>query len=306
MPEPPSRQWLVHPRFWPGWFGLALLRALSALPLPVLAFLGRGLGSLLYVFPSSRRRAVHRNIERCFPAFDRRARGRLVHAHFRAFGQGVFDVGIAWWASSARLERLIRFRGREHYDRALAAKRNIILLVPHFVAMEIGGMRLTMERPVAVMFRHPKDALLRRVMERVRPRFHARLIAHDAALTALVRQICSGVPFYYLPDQNAPRRKAVFAPFFGVPAATYAVLPRLARVTNAVVIPCATRQLPYGRGYEIIFHPPLADFPSADTTTDVTRINAAIEQLVRGIPEQYFWVHRRFRTRPKGEPDFYA
>ena len=292
-------------RYAPTWIGLGLLRLLGMLPLPALAALGRGLGLLLYALHAGRRHVVRVNVTRCFPGVTPRAQERMVRGHFKAFGQALADMGVAWWASRARLKRLVRFKGREHYDRALSAGRPVILLAPHFVGLEIGGIRLSMERPMVTMFRHPANELLRGVMQRVRARFGLRLVEHNRPLTALVRQVKAGVPLYYLPDQDAGRRSGIFAPFFGIPTATFPVLGRLARLADAVVIPCVTRQLPRGRGYEIAFAAPLADFPSGDAKLDTERMNRAIEQAVREIPEQYFWVHKRFKTRPRGEAPFY-
>ena len=292
-------------RHWPTSIGLALLRLLGLLPLPVLARVGRGLGLLLYALHAERRHVVHTNIARCFPDLPQRAQRRLVRSHFKAFGQALADIAVAWWASAARLRRLVRFRGREHYDRALGAGRPVILLAPHFVGLEIGGIRLSMERPMVTMFRHPDNELLRDVIGRARARFGLRLIEHNRPLTTLVRQVKAGAPLYYLPDQDAGRRNAVFAPFFGIPTATFAVLGRLAKLADAVVVPCVTRQLPRGRGYEICFGAPLTDFPSGDAQADTERMNQVIEQAVRETPEQYFWVHKRFKTRPAGEVPFY-
>ncbi len=284
---------------------MGLLRGLGLLPLPVLAALGRGLGLALYALHAGRRRVVRVNIELCFPDLSRRARARLVRAHFKAFGQALVDMAVAWWASAARLHRLVRFRGREHYDRALGAGRRVILLAPHFVGLEVGGIRLSMERPMVAMFRHPANEVLRGVMQHARARFGLRLVEYKRPLTTLVRQVKSGAPLYYLPDQDAGRRNGIFVSFFGIPTATYPVLGRLAELADAVVIPCVTRQLPRGRGYEISFSPPLPNFPSGDAQADTERMNRAIEQLVREIPEQYFWVHKRFKTRPRGQARFY-
>jgi KDO2-lipid IV(A) lauroyltransferase len=296
---------LLHPRYWPTWFGLALMRLLSWMPLPLLALLGNGLGLLLYALHAQRRHIVRVNLALCFPDMSPRQRARLARRHFRGFGQAVMDIGIAWWGSAARLRRLVRLRGHEHYEQALREKRNIILLVPHFLGLEFGGFRLSIDRPMVTIFRHLANELLNRVMMRARTRFQMRLVEHIKPLTTLVRQVKTGTPLYYLPDQDAGPRQSVFAPFFGIPAATFVVLPRLARMTDAVVVPCFTRQLSWGRGYEIIFRPPLEDFPTGDAVADTTRMNREIEECVRAAPAQYFWLHKRFKTRPEGEPDFY-
>lgn len=296
----------IHPRHWLTWVGLGFMRAMSWLPLPVIAVFGGALGMLLYALHAPRRHVVRVNIQRCFPELPPRVQARLVHRHFRAFGQTVLDIGIAWWASKSRLKRITRFRGYAHFDQALRVKRNIVLLAPHFLGLDIGGIRTSMERPVVSVFRHPDNALVARMMHRARARFGARLVEHNKSFTALVKQTKKGVPLYYLPDQDAGHRNSVFAPFFGIPAATFAVLPRIAKMTDAVVIPCITRQLAWGRGYEIEFRPPLKNFPSGDALADATRMNQEIQIAVRESPEQYFWLHKRFKTRPKGEPDFYS
>ena len=296
----------LHPRWWPTWIGLGFMRAVSWLPLPLIAAFGAALGMLLYMLHAGRRHIVNVNVRRCFPELSAPEQARIARQHFRAFGQTLLDIGISWWASEARIRRLTRFRGREHYDQTLRENKNIILLAPHFLGLEVGGIRLSIERPMVTVFRHPVNELLSVVMERARSRFQLNLIEHIKPLTALVRQTKKGVPLYYLPDQDAGPRQSVFAPFFGIPAATFVVLPRLAEMTDAVVIPCITRQRSWGRGYEINFRPPLNNFPSGDPVADTTRMNKEIEEAVREMPEQYFWLHKRFKTRPKGEKNFYS
>lgn len=287
------------------WIGLGLLRVLSWLPLPLIAAFGGALGTALYLLHAPRRRIVQVNIERCFPTLSPRARRRIVRRHFRAFGQSLVDVPIAWWGRERRLRRLVRLRDRRYLDEAMRAKRNVILLVPHFLGIELGGIRLSLEAPIMSVIRHPDNRVVRVVMERARVRFGANVVEHNQPLTALVRAVKAGMLLHYSPDQDAGRRHSVFAPFFGIPAATFTSLGRLARLTDAVVIPCVTYQRSWGRGYEIVFSPPLAAFPSGDALADTTRMNAEIETAVRVRPEQYFWLHRRFKTRPAGDSKFY-
>ena len=297
---------LVRPRHWPAWLGFGLMRLVSWLPLPAIWLLGAVVGTLLYLLHTGRRRVVRRNLARCFPSLAARARERLVRRQFRAFGQTLFDLGVAWWASRRRIERLVRFRHREHYDRALARGENVILLAPHFLGLEIAGIRLSLERSMVTVFRHPDSVPMRLVMERGRGRFGLKLIEHNRPFTSLVRAVKAGTPLYYLPDQDAGRRNAVFAPFFGIPAATFTAPARLAQMTDATVIVCVARQLPFGRGYEVEFQPPLKGFPVGNALTDATRVNEAIEKAVRKHPAQYFWMHKRFKTRPEGERNFYG
>lgn len=297
---------VVHPRYWATWLGVGALRAAALLPLPVLAGIGSMLGLLLYYLVPSRRRIVGINVGRCFPQLGAREQRRLMRRHFCALGQGLFDAAVVWWAPVRRLRRLVHLEGREHYDRALAQGRPIILLAPHFVAMEVGGVFLSSERPVATMYKKTKNAAFNALLRHARVRFGGQIIERDEGLKPAIRALKAGRVFYYLPDQDLGRAHSVFAPFFGVSTATVPALGRLAQLTGAVVIPCFTRQRPWGRGYDVIFEPPLADFPTGDALTDAVRTNEAIERGVTLMPAQYFWVHKRFKTRPEGEADFYA
>ena len=300
--EPPS---LLHPRYWLGWMGLALLRLISFAPLPVLWLVGGLLGSALYYLHSARRHIVVRNIESCFPSLDRRAHRRMARRHFRALAQASLAIGIAYWGSKRRLERLVRCVGRRHYDEALAQGRRVILLVPHFIGIDVGGIYLSRERPMINMYRRTKNQLFDAVLRRGRTRFGGHVVERLEGLKPIIKAVRQGLVFYYLPDQDPGRHNTLFIPFFGMPAATLTALARLARITNALVVPCFTRQLPYGRGYEVILKPALDNFPTTDEVADATRMNQEIEQGVGDMPEQYFWVHKRFKTRPLGEADFY-
>lgn len=295
----------AHPRFWPTWIALAIVRLTSLLPLPLIWLLGSGAGWLVYALHASRRRITRRNIERCFPELSVRAQRSLVRAHFCALGQALLDNGIAWWGSARRLRRLVRITGREHLEAALHAHRNVILFAPHFMGLELAGVRLSLEGPLVTVFRHPDNELMQVIMWRGRARFGLKLIEHNKPFLSLVRAVKSGTPLYYLPDQDAGRRRAVFAPFFGIQASTFKAMAELARLTDAVVIPCIARQLPRGRGHEIVLMPALENYPIGDDVADAARTNAVIEAAARRWPEQYFWVHKRFKTRPQGEPDFY-
>jgi lipid A biosynthesis lauroyl/palmitoleoyl acyltransferase len=295
----------LHPRFWPIWAALAVLWGLAQLPQRLRLVLGAGLGDFLHLLSPRARRTARRNLALCFPTLDERARRALVRRHFRLAAAAALGVGLVWWAPLARLKRLMRFRGREHYDTALAQGRSIILLAPHFIGMEAGGVFLAHEREMVSMYKHPKNALWDEYLQRGRRRFGGTLIERSAHLRGLVRLLRAGKPFYYLPDQSPGDADHVFAPFFEVPTATLTSLARLARLADAVVIPCFTRLLPGGAGYEIVFHPALADFPSDDNVRDATAMNAAIEAGVREMPEQYMWTYKRFKHRPDGELSLY-
>jgi KDO2-lipid IV(A) lauroyltransferase len=295
----------LHPRFWPDWLALLFLRAVAALPLPLIWLIGGALGALLYYLMSERRHIALTNIRACFPERSPAQQRQLVHAHFRVFVQAALATPISWWGSEKRMKRLVRAPGKEHFDRALAAKKPVILLVAHFVAIEVAGMVLAPDYFMIDMYKRPKNLFFDWLIRTRRTRFGGLLVERREGIKPVIRGLRNGGSFYYLSDQDQGRDGAVFAPFFGVPAATLTALGRLTQLTGAVVIPCFAKQLPWGKGYELIFQPPLENFPTDDVLADTTRMNKIIEEAVRTMPEQYFWSHRRFKTRPEGEPAFY-
>jgi Kdo2-lipid IVA lauroyltransferase/acyltransferase len=282
-----------------------LLWLIHFLPLGVQAAIGDGLGTLLFWLIPERRRVTRINLEKCFPGMAPPARERLARAHFRAFSRSLVEHGLLWWAPRERLERLIRIEGLEHL-RALRGTP-AILLVPHFVGLDAGGTRVSCDADVVAIFARQRDRHFTRLLARGRSRFGSqRLVSRQegvrAAISAMTRE---QRPFYYLPDQDHGPRGAVFVPFFGVPAATQPGLSRIARIAGAKVLPCVTRMLPGGGGYVVRIEPPWQDFPTEDVEADTRRMNAYIEQAVLGMPEQYLWMHKRFKTRPPGAARLY-
>lgn len=285
--------------------GIFLIWLLHFLPLGVLARCGAGFGWLLYAFGRERRRVARTNLRLCFPEMPAAERERLVRRHFRAFGRSLLERGILWWSPEARIRRLIRLEGLEHW-RAVAG-RPAILLAPHFVGLDMGGVRLTTEFRLVSMYSKQKNPLFDALLLHSRTRFgNSPMASRQDGLKPVVRAMRQGLPFYYLPDMDFGARDAVFVPFFGVPAATITGLSRLAKITGAAVVPAITRQLPGGAGYALKFYPAWEGFPGADAEGDTRRMNAFIEERVREMPEQYFWLHKRFKTRPPGEKKFYG
>ncbi|MHB8453292.1 MAG: lysophospholipid acyltransferase family protein [Acidiferrobacterales bacterium] len=307
MPAPVDIKPLLHPRYWPSWVGYVFLRAVAILPLPVIWVAGGVFGSIFYLLHAERRNVALVNIGLCFPELPDHARKSMARRHFREFVRAALAVPIAWWGSARRLERLVHCRDCHHFDDAIAEGRPIILLVPHFVGIEIGGMYLASagDPQFIDMYKRPKNPLFDYMIWKGRLRFGGTLVERFEGIKPVIRGLKQGMVFYYLPDQDPGSRGSVFVAFFGVPAATLTALGRLAAITNAVVIPCFTRQLPYGQGYEVIFRPPLDDFPTGDELVDARRMNEEIEAGVSAMPEQYFWVHKRFKTRPPGVPEYY-
>jgi KDO2-lipid IV(A) lauroyltransferase len=284
--------------------GLAAMWLLHFLPLALLAHAGRALGMLLYAFGFERRRVCLLNLARCLPELAPTERSALARRHFRAVGRSLLDRGILWWAPRERILRMVRLAGSEHL-RALKGQP-VILLAPHFVALDVGFARLACEGDLASIYANQKSAVMNRMLLAGRTRFGMqRLFSRQEGVRPALAALKEGIPFYYLPDQDYGPRDAIFVPFFGVPAATITGLSRLARLAGASVLPCVTRMLPGREGYEITCYPAWPDFPTDDVAADTRRMSAFVEERVREMPEQYFWTHKRFKTRPAGEAKWY-
>lgn len=295
---------LLRPSLWPTWLGIGALWLLHWLPLPLQAAIGNALGWLLALLLRKRRHIAATNLALCFPDAPEALRRRWLRQTFQASVRAVLEHGVLWWGSEARLRRMIHI---DNPDAALGdGTRPVIWLAPHFVGLDVGGARLAMDHHAASMYAPARNPVADWLILHGRTRFSdIVMISRHEGIKATLQTIKSGRPFYYLPDQDHGRQNAVFIPFFGVPAATVSALPRLAKLTNAQIVPVVTRQLPRGRGYVVRFYPPWENYPSGDLEADVARMNAFIEDRIREMPPQYLWLHRRFKTRPVGESSLY-
>jgi len=283
---------------------LALVWLLRLLPLPLLAPLGRGVGILLYLLGRERRQVVLTNLALCFPGWTDDERRRVAKAHFRSFGRSVLEHGILWWSSRERVKRLVRIQGLENW--LAVSDRPVIWLAPHFIGLDMGGVRIATEYRALSVYSRQKDPVFDALLYHGRTRFEPQeLYSRQEGVRSVIKALRRGVPFYYLPDMDFGSRDSIFVPFFGVPAATITGLSRIAKLASAVVVPTVTRQLPGGDGYVLTFYPAWRDFPSDDVAADTRRMNAFIEERVLEMPEQYYWLHKRFKTRPPGEAKFY-
>lgn len=284
--------------------GVFLLWLLHPLPLPVLAWIGNGLGLLLYALAAERRNVANINLRLCFPEMGATERARLVRRNFMAFGRSLIERCILWWSSGERIKKLVRVEGLEHFE---AAKGHpAILLMPHFVGMDAGGQWIAQQVDTVCMYSNQKNLYLTDLLLKKRGRFgKQRLYSRQEGLRPIIRGMRENLPFIYPPDQDQGIRDGAFIPFFGVPAATLTSVPRLAAMTHARVVPCTTRVLPGGKGYVLRFYPPWENYPTDDVIADTRRVNEFIEQRVLEMPEQYFWLHKRFKTRPEGEKRYY-
>lgn len=286
------------------WFWIGLLRLLHAVSSTrTLARLGEAFGALLYRLGRSRRHIVHANLSRCFPDWPEARREAVARDHFRAFGRAVLLETVSWWGSESAVRGLVEVAGEDRID-TLRGKP-VILLAPHFLGLNIAFVRLSLDHaPLTTMYARIKNPRFDRLMYVSRTRFGgSRLHSRADGIRGIVTDIRRGLPFYYLPDMDYGRKDAVFVPFFGVPAATITGLSRLARITGAAVVPAiATWQ---GDRYLLRLDVPWTDYPTDDIVADTRRMNAYIEARILEMPAEYFWVHKRFKTRPAGERSFY-
>lgn len=276
------------------------------LPLPVQAALGRSLGRALFALGRSRRRIALRNLELCFPHWSAEQREALAREHFRWLGRSLLERGLLWYGSRSRLERLIRVEG----DIGLADRSDkpVMWLAPHFMALDVAGVaiQLHVKKTGTSIYQAQSDKVFDAAMRRGRLRFgNAEIFSRKESAKPLMRCIRRGQPFFNLPDMDFGPKDAAFVPFFGVPAATLLAPSRMARALDMVVQPVVAEMLPGGRGYVVRFLPPWTDFPTDDALADTRRMNQWIEREIERMPAQYLWVHKRFKTRPPGEPRLY-
>ena len=285
---------------------LAFLWLFHWLPLGTQALCGNALGRLGWHLVRSRRAVALRNLQLCFPERSAADRELLAREHFRWLGRSLLERGLLWYASPARLRRLIRVEGDVHL--AERSAKPVMWLAPHFMALDVAGasVLLFQKRKGISIYQRQSDPVLDRALRRGRLRLgNAEIFSRDEAGRALMRAIKKGDAFFNLPDMDFGIRDAAFVPFFGVSAATLLAPSRLAKALDMVVQPVVAEILPGGAGYVVRYQEPWTDFPSDDPVADAARMNRWIESEIRRLPAQYLWVHRRFKTRPAGEPPLY-
>ncbi|MEQ6291515.1 lipid A biosynthesis lauroyl acyltransferase [Vogesella sp. GCM10023246] len=284
---------------------LALLWLLRLLPLPLIHALAWLLGQIVYRLAKERRRVGLINLRLCFPDMSPQARRQLIRRHCVEMMKLMLEYGIVWWSSPERLRRLVEIRGLEHISRLREAGEDVILFYPHFVAFEICALRLNLEVPLVSVYSHQKNKTLDAQFYQGRNRFdNAFIVSRQESLRSIIKAMRKNhTPFLYLPDQDFGARDSVFVKFFATDAATITGLSRISSLAKAKVVPAIARR--EGCRFVLDIHPPLENFPSADLVADTRAMNAFLEQRILEAPEQYFWLHKRFKTRPAGQPKLY-
>ncbi|SDU17852.1 lipid A biosynthesis lauroyl acyltransferase [Halopseudomonas salegens] len=307
MARPGFSMALLHPRYWLLWLGFGLLWLLIRLPYRWLLGLGHLLGLAMLAGMRERREVARINLALCFPELGEAEREKLLRANFISSGIGLLETAMAWFWPPQRLARLAHVSGLEHLQQAQTRGQGVVLISLHFTTLEIGAALLGQRVTFDGMYREHRNKAFDYIQRRGRERHSEEALAIERDdVRGMLRSLRKGRVTWYAPDQDYGPKVSVFAPLFGQQAATVTATSTFARLGKAVVIPFTQHRRADGSGYDVVVHPPLSDFPSDDPVADATRINQWVEQAVLAQPEQYMWVHRRFKTRPEGDARPYA
>jgi len=294
----------LAPRFWPTWLGISLARLLALLPYRLQLAAGATLGRLYRLLNPYRRLIANTNLALCFPQLDDHERQQLSKRFFNSLGMSLVEEAAAMWCSDRFFKRLGQIQGLEHIRDAQQQGKGVLLLSGHFCSVDFAARVLLRQQPVCFTYQELRNPLSNQLVMNAREKF-ARRIIHRHDIRGFIKALKAGEVVWYAPDQSLERKNSVFAPFFGIPANTLTATSKLAKITGAAVLPFEIRRLPDARGYALTIQPPLEDFPGENETADATRFNALLESQVRENPEQYLWIHRRFKKRPQGEEKLY-
>ncbi|MCP1290843.1 lipid A biosynthesis lauroyl acyltransferase [Chromobacterium sp. S0633] len=286
-------------------FAFALLWLIRLLPMWAIGLLARGLGNVAYCLARDRRRVGMINLRLCFPEMPVTERRRLIRRNFQHMIRMVLEYGVVWWSSAARIDKLVEIKNLHYVTELRERGEDVILFYPHFIGFEMCVYSLNQHIPLVSVYSHQKNEALDRQIYQGRQRYdNAYIVSRQEGLRPIIKAMRKDhAPFLYLPDQDFGVRDSVFVDFFGVKAATITGLSRISKLARAKVVPAIARRV--GDRFELEFYPPWDDYPSEDVEADTRRMNAFLEQRVLEIPDQYFWLHKRFKSRPQGEARFY-
>ena len=284
------------------WAAMGLFWGLNLLPWFAKRGLAAGLGFIVYHFIPVRRRVVEINLKLAFPELSSPERRRLTKAHFHSLALGVFETCTAWWSPAHRLPRY-RIVGIEHFQNALASGRGALVVTGHVTLLELGARIINEQIPFAALYRDANNPVVASIMRRIREQ-RLKVAIHFDDLRALLRTLKQGYLVWYAPDQGKRTKMSEVLPFFGEPAITNVATSRIAQMSGCQIIPYFARRLADG-SYELEAFAPWDNFPSGDHTADAIRVNEFIETQVRRAPEQYFWVHKRYKRRGAEYADVY-
>ena len=304
--QPNFKLSFLLPKYWLTWLGVIILYSISWLPYKLQLILGRLIGRLLYLIGSSRKKIAIKNLELCFPQMNAEKRQHMLKKNFENTGIALLETGMGWWWPNWRVKRKVTFKGLEHVEKAQQEGKGILLLAMHYLSVEISCRAIGYGQPMVVFYRPHNNQLMEFFQFRGRGRSNKYMLG-KRDIKGLMKALKDGESCVYLPDQDYGRNRSLFVQFFGVKdAATTTGTLLFARQKNAVAIMLTPTRNEDGSGYTIEFSPVLENFPSGDDEKDLIRVNQELEKAIMKKPEQYMWLHRRFKTRPnKDDPSFY-
>ncbi|MFU0445087.1 lipid A biosynthesis lauroyl acyltransferase [Pseudocitrobacter sp. RIT415] len=296
---------LLHPRYWLTWLGIGLLWLIVQLPYPIIYRLGNAIGRVALRFMKRRSKIAYRNLELCFPQMSEAERHQHVVKNFESVGMGLMETGMAWFWPDRRIERWTDASGLEHIAAMQEQKRGILLIGIHFLTLEMGARMFGFFNPGIGVYRPNDNPVIDLLQTWGRMRSNKSMIDRKD-LKGMIRALKNGEIVWYAPDHDYGPRASVFAPLFAVEqAATTSGTWMLARMSKASIVPFVPRRKPDGKGYELIILEPEVTPPLDDAETTAAWMNKIVEKCIMMAPEQYMWLHRRFKTRPKGMPSRY-
>ena len=303
--SPPFKKSFLLPKYWLTWFGIGLLYILVLLPYPVIYWLGTRIGRFSKVFLKKRVQIAERNLELCFPQMPKSEREALVNKNFESVGMGLFETGMAWFWPEWRVKRWFKVSGLEHLKKVKDSGQGILLIGIHFLTLELGARIFGICNPGVGVYRPNDNPVMDWLQTWGRLRSN-KFMLDRKDVKGMIRSLKAGEIIWYAPDHDYGPRKSVFVPLFAVDkAATTTGTYILAKTSNPALIPFTPKRLPEGKGYELIISPPVADFPIDNEENTAKAMNKVVEQEILRAPDQYMWLHRRFKTRPEGEASLY-
>ncbi len=303
--SPQFKKSFLQPKYWLTWFGIGLLYILVLLPYPVIYWLGTRLGRFSKVFLKKRVQIAERNLELCFPQMPKSEREALVNKNFESVGMGLFETGMAWFWPDWRIKRWFKVSGLEHIKKVKDSGQGILLIGIHFLTLELGARILGICNPGVGVYRPNDNPVMDWLQTWGRLRSNKFMIDRKD-VKGMIRSLKAGEIIWYAPDHDYGPRKSVFVPLFAVDkAATTTGTYILAKTSKPALIPFTPKRLPEGKGYELIISPPVADFPIDNEENTAKAMNKVVEQEILRAPDQYMWLHRRFKTRPEGDASLY-
>lgn len=306
MPQPQKFSLaLLYPRYWLTWCGLGVLWVLVQLPYPLLCRMGRLIGRMSKPFLKRRVSIARRNLELCFPDMDRASLEDTVNNNFASLGMGLIETGMAWFWSDARVKRRFDVSGLQHLQQASSHARGVMVIGIHFMSLELGGRAMGLCQPMMAMYRPHNNKVMELIQTWGRMRSNKAMLDRKD-LRGMLHALKQGETVWFAPDQDYGPRGSIFAPFFAVPqAATTRGTYTLVRLAQPKLVPVVLIRKRDGHGYHLLIQPQIIDYPQDDEMAATCYMNKIVEQEILRAPEQYLWVHRRFKTRPRGELSLY-